>query len=162
MERERNEKGQFISIHGGRHSRLYRVWCGMKERCNNPNNKRYGRYGGRGIKICEAWEDFAEFQKWSEANGYSEGLTIDRIDNSGNYEPCNCRWVTQKEQNRNYSRNHRITFNGETLCIAEWSEKTGINRATILYRLQNGKPLEEVFSIHDGRSKRHGGNKICI
>lgn len=160
MERERNKKGQYLSIHGGTNTKLHNVWCAMRERCNNPHNKRYTRYGGRGIRVCEEWNNFLAFQKWSEANGYSENLTIDRIDNSGNYEPSNCRWVTQKVQNRNYSRNHRITYNGETLCIAEWSEKTGINRATILYRLQNGKPLEEVFSKYDGRSKRRGRNKL--
>ena len=133
----------------------------MKERCNNPHNKRYGRYGGRGIAVCKEWaESYESFRKWSEESGYREGLTIDRINNSGNYEPGNCRWVTQKEQNRNYSRNHKITYNGETLCIADWSEKTGIGRATILWRLQNGKALDEVFSKNDGRSKRRGGNKL--
>lgn len=133
----------------------YRVWCAMKERCNNPHNKRYPRYGGRGIKVCKEWsESYAEFRRWSEENGYQEGLTIDRINTDGNYEPTNCRWVSRFVQNRNYSRNHFITYNGETLCIADWSEKTGIKRATILWRLKNGKDLDEVFEQIDRRTTR--------
>ena len=154
-DRERNAKGQFTRIHGGEKSRLYRVWCGMRDRCRNPHNKRYERYGGRGISVCDEWDkDFAVFRKWSQEHGYEEGLTIDRINGDGNYEPGNCRWVTTAVQNRNYSRNHFITYHGETKCIADWADETGINRATILFRIKQGKPLEEVFSKEDGRSTR--------
>ena len=154
-DRQRTVTGQFTKIHGGAHTRLYNVWCCMRERCKNPHNKRYDRYGGRGIKVCSEWDhDFAAFRDWSNANGYQEGLTIDRIDCDGNYEPGNCRWVTHKVQNRNYSRNHFITYHGETKCIADWADETGINRATILFRMKQGKPLEEVFSKVDGRATR--------
>ena len=87
-------------------------------------------------------------------NGYAEGLTIDRIDNNGNYEPQNCRWTTVAEQNRNYSRNHVITFQGETKCLSDWADYFGINRATVLYRIKAGKTLEEVFRCEDGRKTR--------
>jgi hypothetical protein len=88
-------------------TRLYKVWCGMKQRCNNPNCEHYHRYGGRGIKICPEWNDkhgFAEFAKWALTHGYKSNLQIDRINNNGNYEPSNCRFVTALENmhNRGY------------------------------------------------------------
>lgn len=93
-------------VHGGRHDRLYRVWMGMRERCNNPNHNRYRIYGGRGIKVCNEWNDYAAFREWAYSNGYDEfaprgQCTIDRIDPDGDYEPHNCRWVDLKEQNNN-------------------------------------------------------------
>lgn len=89
------------TTHGGRHSRLYNIWAHMRQRCNNPGNKDFAYYGGRGIKICKEWERFDTFQDWALKNGYTAELTIDRIDSNGNYCPENCRWVTQADQNRN-------------------------------------------------------------
>lgn len=100
------------TTHGYKHTRLYRVWCNIKKRCNCKSYIQYEYYGGRGIKLCEEWNnDFAIFHDWSMANGYDENAkrgecTIDRIDVNGNYEPSNCRWVSMAEQNRN-KRNSR-------------------------------------------------------
>jgi hypothetical protein len=137
------------------HTRLYKTWESMKERCNNPHNKSYQRYGGKGIKVCAEWNSsFESFHSWAMAEGYDEGLTIDRIDNAKGYIPDNCRWVTTAEQNRNYSRNHMITYHGVTKCLSDWADQFGINRATVLFRLKTGKTLEEVFNKTDGRTTR--------
>lgn len=98
----------------------WNIWTGMRDRCSRPNNKNYQRYGGRGICVCPEWDsDFQNFYDWSMENGYSDDLTIDRIDNDGNYEPSNCRWVTRKEQTRNRS----IT---KTIPLARIAEIDGI------------------------------------
>lgn len=155
VERTRDQKGFFLPIHGMRHTRLYKVWEAMKRRCNNPKDSRFERYGGRGIKVCAEWENsFERFAEWAFANGYREQLTIDRIDNNKGYSPDNCRWATHKEQNRNYSRNHRLTFNGKTQCVADWAKETGLNGSTILYRLKQGKTVEEALYQGDRRSLR--------
>ncbi len=88
--------------HGQSKTRLYTIWSHMIQRCENPNSNRFHLYGGRGISVCPEWRhDFIAFQKWALENGYSEDLTIDRIDPDGNYEPSNCRWATASEQNKN-------------------------------------------------------------
>ncbi len=86
----------------GKRTRLYRIWLNMKTRCNNPRVKDYKNYGGRGIKICDEWQhSYQSFCDWATLHGYLENLTIDRINNDGNYEPSNCRWATYKEQRHN-------------------------------------------------------------
>jgi hypothetical protein len=83
--------------HNMTESRLYHIWTNMRCRCNNPNRNNYHRYGGRGMKVCSEWNDFTNFHKWAISHKYKEGLTIDRIDNNGNYEPLNCQWLTFSE-----------------------------------------------------------------
>lgn len=130
--------------HGLRKNRLYSIWNTMINRCTNQERKGSHLYVGRGIKVCEEWEDITNFIKWAEP-GYREGLTLDRKDNNGDYEPDNCRWATPKEQARNTRRNINILHNGAVKTLAEWAEISGIKYATLLYRHHLGKSGEELF-----------------
>lgn len=130
-----------VTKHHLRNTRLYGVWANIKQRCYNPKNSHYKSYGGRGIKMCDEWKnDFLSFYKWSIANGYNENAdymkcTIDRIDNNGNYESNNCRWISMKKQSLNTSRNHYLELNGVRHTVYEWSKITGIKLSTILNRI---------------------------
>lgn len=99
------------TTHGKYHTRLHGIWTDMKARCNNPNRKAYKDYGGRGITVCEEWHNsFETFYEWAMANGYSDDLTIDRIDNDKGYSPDNCRWATMADQNKNKrAGGHKLT-----------------------------------------------------
>lgn len=126
--------------------RLYTIYNGMKQRCNNPNSPSYPYYGGRGIKICDKWlKSFEVFSEWAIHNGYSKDLTLDRINNDGNYEPQNCRWATRLEQANNTRKCKKITCNGETHSENEWSRILGISQTTISSRLRKGSSAEEVL-----------------
>lgn len=130
--------------HGKRNTRLYRIWCGIKQRCLNINSPAYKDYGGRGIEICHEWNiDFMNFYNWAIANGYNDNLSIDRINVNGNYEPNNCRWSTMKEQNRNRRDNRFIEINGVNKTISEWVEKFNITYKVFYRHLKNGT-LESV------------------
>lgn len=99
--RKENQRKKVLK-HGLEHTRIYRIWSGMRSRCYSPANRMYRCYGGRGITICDEWkDDITAFHKWAMANGYRDDLTIDRINNDGNYEPSNCRWATYSQQNKN-------------------------------------------------------------
>lgn len=127
---------------------LYGVRNGMKQRCGNSNNGKFKNYGARGIKVCEDWaNNFENFYKWAMANGYKQGLTIDRIDVNGDYCPENCRWVSQKVQQNNRRNNHLITCDGVTHTLAEWSALSGIHELTINRRLENGVPPEIAIRV---------------
>lgn len=132
--------------HGQYNTRLYKVWIGMKQRCDNKNNIRYTNYGGRGIKVCESWYDYSNFYNWAIANGYVKGLTIDRINNNGDYKPDNCRFISNEVQQLNKSNNRLVTINNITMTIKEWCVKYGINRNTFVYRLNNGWLDEKLLS----------------
>lgn len=126
--------------------RLYNIYQNMKQRCYNENFKEYKNYGGRVIKICEDWKnDKVLFYNWAIKNGYQENLTIDRIDNNGNYEPGNCRWVTKREQANNKTTNRNISYNGETKTLAEWAKLLNMSQAKLKYRLDNWN-IERAFN----------------
>jgi len=119
-------------------SKLYDIWIAMNDRCRNPNNPSFKRYGGRGIHVCDEWSlDYGAFKDWAISNGYCEGLSIDRVDNSCGYSPDNCRWVSRKIQQNNMSSNRLIEFNGETKTLSQWAERLGIKPSTLSLRLKN-------------------------
>jgi hypothetical protein len=121
--------------HGLSDTRLETIFEKMKARCYNPRDKRFSRYGGRGIEICPEWlGSAAAFYEWALANGYRDDLQIHRIDNDKGYGPDNCEWVSALEQQNNRTNNTRLIFEGENLTLAEWSRKTGIRRNTLSAR----------------------------
>ena len=135
-----------LSKHGKTNTRLFTIWQGMKNRCYNKKSNRFTRYGGKGIKVCDEWlNDFQNFYEWAINNGYSETLTIDRVNNNGDYCPENCRWCDYTEQSNNRSTNRFIEYKGERKTIANWSKVTGIPRSTIWNRLKANKTIEEVL-----------------
>ncbi len=116
----------------------YKIWLKMRDRCANPNNKGFHKYGGRGIKVCDRWNDFAAFLA-DMGPRPSDAHSLDRYpDNDGPYSPDNCRWATRKEQARNTRTNRRIEINGMTRSVAEWAEVMGISADTIRARLHDG------------------------
>ncbi len=138
-------KNDYNRIHGGKGTRLYECWRHMRYRCENPNNQAYKDYGGRGISVCEDWHDFAKFRQWALANGYDDSLTIDRINVNGNYEPSNCRWAGSKEQMNNRRNTKHYEMDGKCLTMSEWSQLTGIPRATIYNRMKAGCTFIEAI-----------------
>lgn len=135
------------TTHGETESRLYAVWCAMKARCHNKNNEAYDRYGGRGIIVCAEWrESFESFQEWAIHNGYADDLSIDRIDNDGNYEPGNCRWVTGVAQANNRRSNRIYEIDGETHTLTEWAQIRGINPKTLFNRIYTGWDFEDALN----------------
>lgn len=111
LRREKAQQRGFANtIHGESHenrTRLYTIWCGMRQRCNNPNREAYIHYGGKGIEVCDEWSDYNAFKDWAENNGYADNLSIDRINSNGNYEPSNCRWITVSENTSRANKNHK-------------------------------------------------------
>jgi hypothetical protein len=135
--------------HGESKSRIYHILAGMIQRCDNSNCKAYKNYGDRGIKVCNEWKDkengFINFYNWAIANGYDKGLTIDRIDNNGNYEPNNCRWSNRLEQNNNKRNTKKIVYNEKTYTIMELSKKFNIKYETLLSRYKKGWDIEKII-----------------
>ena len=140
-------QSKFIKKHGKRGTRLYNIWFKIKQRCFNKNNPAFNDYGGRGIGVCEEWKnDFQSFYNWAMENGYNEGLSIDRIDNDGNYEPSNCRWTDNKTQCRNRRSNVIVEYKGKKMCLTEAAELSGISINTIYRRYYHkGDRGERLF-----------------
>ncbi len=133
-------------------------WSDMKQRCNNPNHKKYKNYGGRGIKICPEWLIFENFYK-DMGRKPGKQYTLDRKDNDGNYCKENCRWATQVEQNRNRTDNRFVKIELDNKTISEWAEISGNSKKTIRERLNRGWPTKEaVYNLPDikFRKKKNG------
>lgn len=124
---------------------LHRIWANMKQRCNNPNNTHYKWYGGRGIQVCERWNQFLNFVADMGPRPTS-AHTIDRIDNEKNYSPENCRWATRKQQGANRRGLHILEYNGERLMVTQWADRIGIVYVGILNRLKRGWSVERAVT----------------
>lgn len=141
-------------------SRLYEIWALIKQRCYNKKNKDYKSYGGRGIAMCDEWKkDFISFFDWSMANGYNPKLTIDRVNNNGNYSPDNCRWATLQEQANNKRVNRLISYKNEIHTIAEWARQVNIKERIIRSRLSMGWSFEKACEKPVGKYVRKNSQK---
>lgn len=135
--------------------RLYSVYHGMIDRCYNPKHSHYRTYGGRGITVCDEWLGefgYDAFAEWAFPSGYDENAehgecTLDRIDVNKGYSPDNCRWISNAEQQHNRTNTHKITYNGETLSMKQWSEKLNISYSKITYHIHAGRTLEEIIAM---------------
>lgn len=140
--------------HGMTGTRIHRIWKNMKTRCYNGHDKFYYCYGGKGIKICDEWRNnFVPFYEWSMENGYTDELTIDRINSDGDYEPSNCRWVTMKVQNANSSNCHYVEYNGEKHLCREWQKILNVNNAKFYYwvnKLGSAEKAVEFLMVKGG------------
>ena len=146
LQREtRSKNGKSNKIHKCSDKKLMGVWRSMMYRCQNKKSNRYHRYGGRGIKVCDEWQDIDTFTDWALANGYQHGLTIDRIDLDGMYCPENCRFVDIMEQANNRSTSAFVEYKGERKTVTQWSRITGLQASTIYYRLKHGWSVEDAL-----------------
>lgn len=143
--------------HGMCYTRINRIYRKIKQRCQNKNSQAYKRYGGRGIRICEEWEkNFISFYEWSIANGYNDSLTIDRIDNDGDYSPDNCRWADMKTQQNNRGNNTIIEIKGIRKTISEWCDEYGTNYRLAYKRIRNGWSPIDALAIPSGVVQHKG------
>lgn len=133
--------------HGCTGTRLYHIWKNMKARCYRKTCKEYKWYGAKGVIIFDNWKnDFSIFKDWALSNGYKDNLTIDRIDNKGNYEPSNCRWVDLRTQQNNRSNNRYYTHNGITQTLADWAREYGIPESNLITRIEKGWDFEDALT----------------
>ena len=150
----RDRASETHRVHGESSSRLHYIWSSMLQRCNNPHVEKYPRYGGRGISVCPQWKDFSIFREWAISSGYTDALSLDRINVNGNYAPDNCRWVTLADQHRNKSSNRMLSLNGQTKCLVEWAELLKISRQTLQSRLASGWSIEDTLTTPVGQKRK--------
>ena len=129
---------------GKKKSRAYETWQGMRKRCYNKARPDYRHYGGRGIAVCERWSLFENFL--IDMGNPPEGMTLDRINNDGNYSPDNCRWATRRQQSRNTRSVRMLEFRGKTQCVRDWERELGFRPASITMRLKRGWPIDKALS----------------
>lgn len=155
-QRPRGVTPRFVGIArksgGGRVScRLYNSFDAMHKRCYSPSRWEYDVYGGRGIRVCDEWRrNYPAFREWALAHGFRKGLTLDRIDGTGNYEPSNCRWATRQEQTYNTKSVYRLTLNGVTKLLPIWARELGLSMETLRVRKRSGWPDEHVLTVPKG------------
>lgn len=148
--------------HGYSNTRIYGIWRDMKRRCDSPSCATYRYYGARGIKVCEQWNNIVSFKDWAFANGYSDNLTLDRIDVNGNYCPENCRWVTMKVQQNNKRSIVYIEYNGVSKTISQWAEFYKCDAVLLRSRMAHGWSFEEAVGIKEHISTRRVVRKCRI
>ena len=141
--------------HGGTNTRLYSIWRNMKCRCSCPTASKYEIYGGKGISVCPDWKRFEGFRDWALLHGYSDDLSIDRINSNGNYCPENCRWVSYKVQANNTSQNHIISFCGKSMDISEWAEYLGFSYKVLSERIRRGWSIKRAFTTSTQYKEAH-------
>ena len=143
--------------HGMSNTKLYGCWDSMKSRCYRHSAGNYHYYGARGVTVCKEWRDsFIAFKDWALSNGYVDGLSLDRIDYNGNYEPSNCRWVTMKEQENNKRNNKLLEFNGVVLTQSEWSDLVEIPVHVIHNRLLRGWSVKRALTTEVRKYDKKG------
>lgn len=143
----RKRCGDRFRTHGCGRTKLYKVWKSMRDRCLNPKNRAYISYGGRGITVCSEWNNsYESFRDWALSNGYSGGLSIDRVNNDKGYYPENCRWATSAQQANNKRNNKEIEYNGETHTISEWERILGFKKSSLNARLRMGWSVERALT----------------
>jgi hypothetical protein len=138
-----------LQSHGESKTSLYAVWCSMRNRCSLPSDTNYHKYGERGIRVCNEWvESWFAFRDWAHANGYAEGLEIDRIEVNGNYEPVNCRWATRSVNQRNKRNNRVVEAFGESKTMADWceDERCSVGYHTLYCRINRGWSAEKAIT----------------
>jgi hypothetical protein len=148
--------GRRFRTHGQSGTRLYSAWANMMQRCHNPANHRYRWYGGRGIEVCQQWWSYRDFAAWAAKSGYEDGLTIERVDVNGNYEPANCTWIPKRRMQRNRRTSRFIEAWGETKTVADWAddERCVVGYYTLFSRLQLGWRPEEAISTPPRSGRR--------
>ena len=138
----------------------YQTWANMRKRCDLPKHPGYKNYGGRGIKVCDRWQNYGNFLA-DMGRRPSPEHSIDRIDNNGNYEPGNCRWATKKEQDRNKRSNHIVEYNGQKMVFADACKLAGFSKGTVRTRIKSGwdinRALSQPLGLYVGRKGRLRG-----
>lgn len=148
--RERNFRHGFCF---GKKPRIYNIWIRMKQRCYGSHTNDYPRYGGRGISVCEEWkQSFPAFYEWAMSHGYTDELSIERMDVNGDYCPANCKWIPMREQAKNKSNSHWITYKGESKILADWARTIGIETSLLRYRLKHWG-IATTFEVGNRRLK---------
>lgn len=141
------------SKHGQSGTRLYNIWCNIKNRCTNKNNKSYKDYGERGITVCNEWNNFEKFMKWALENGYTDELTIERIDVNGNYCPDNCKWIPKSEQANNTRRSIIVEIEGEKKSLSQWIRLMNLEYGKYSFRYRKGKTIFSESEIDQIKEK---------